>query len=53
MNKAAVPNWSSRPLERQIGTLHYERLLASQDRATVEHEAQDLLLAAAAPPRIL
>lgn len=36
MNEAATQNWSSRALERQIGTLYYERLLASQDRAAVE-----------------
>ena len=39
MNEAAVQNWSSRALERQIGTLYYERLLASRDRAPVEAEA--------------
>ena len=39
MNEAATQNWSSRALERQIGTLYYERLLASQDRAAVEQEA--------------
>ncbi len=33
-------NWSARALERQIGVLYYERLLASQDRAAVEQEAQ-------------
>lgn len=26
-------------MERQIGTLYYERLLASQDRVAVEQEA--------------
>jgi predicted nuclease of restriction endonuclease-like (RecB) superfamily len=33
-------SWSVRALERQISTLYYERLLASQDRAVVEQEAQ-------------
>ncbi len=32
MNEAASQNWSTRVLERQIGTLFYERLLSSQDR---------------------
>lgn len=32
--------WSARALERQIGVLYYERLLASKDKAAVEHEAQ-------------
>ncbi len=33
-------NWSVRALERQIGVLYYERLLASQDHAAVEQEAK-------------
>ncbi len=33
-------NWSARALERQIGTLYYERLLACQERALVEQEAK-------------
>ncbi len=40
MDETAVQNWSSRALERQIGTLYYERLLASRDRAPVEAEAR-------------
>jgi predicted nuclease of restriction endonuclease-like (RecB) superfamily len=39
MNEAADQNWSTRVLERQIGTLYYERLLASSDRQAVEQEA--------------
>lgn len=39
MHEAALQNWSSRALERQIGTLYYERLLSSQDKAPVEAEA--------------
>jgi len=35
-------NWSTRALERQIGTLYYERLLASSDKAAVEAEAVQL-----------
>lgn len=38
-DEAVAQNWSSRALERQIGTLYYERLLASQDRQAVEREA--------------
>ncbi|TYQ21651.1 UNVERIFIED_ORG: putative nuclease of restriction endonuclease-like (RecB) superfamily [Zoogloea ramigera] len=49
MNEAAVQNWSSRALERQIGTLYYERLLASQDRAAVEQEALQMTAASASP----
>lgn len=32
MDEAANQNWSTRALDRQIGTLYYERLLASRDR---------------------
>ena len=31
--EAATQNWSTRALERQIGSLYYERLLSSQDKA--------------------
>ncbi len=39
--EAAQQNWSVRALERQIGTLYYERLLASKEKAPVEQEAQE------------
>lgn len=51
MNEAATQNWSSRALDRQIGTLYYERLLASQDRAAVEQEAASNLQALGKSPR--
>ncbi len=51
MNEAAAQNWSSRALERQIGTLYYERLLASQDRAAVEQEANVQVMALGVGPR--
>lgn len=51
MNEAATQNWSTRALERQIGTLYYERLLASQDRAAVEQEAISNLQAMGKSPR--
>ena len=38
--EAITQNWSVRALERQIGVLYYERLLASQERAVVEAEAK-------------
>ncbi|GAA3899092.1 hypothetical protein GCM10022228_07000 [Halomonas cibimaris] len=38
--EAIQQGWSVRALERQISTLYYERLLSSQDRAAVEHEAE-------------
>ncbi len=38
--EAIEQNWSARALERQIGVLYYERLLASKDKRPVEQEAQ-------------
>lgn len=51
MDEAATQNWSTRALERQIGTLYYERLLASQDRTAVEQEASANILALNSNPR--
>ena len=39
MEEAAEAGWSSRALERQIGSHYYERLLASRDREAVQAEA--------------
>ena len=51
MDEAATQNWSTRALERQMGTLYYERLLASQDRAAVQQEASANILAVNSNPR--
>ncbi len=51
MNETAAQNWTTRALERQIGTLYYERLLSSQDRAAVENEATNNLQTIASSPR--
>ena len=40
MNEAATQNWSSRALDRQIGTLYYERLLLSEEKGAVVAEAE-------------
>lgn len=40
MAEAASQSWSSRALERQIGTLYYERLLSSSEKTPVEAEAK-------------
>lgn len=40
LQEAISQSWSARALERQISTLYYERLLASQEKAPVEQEAQ-------------
>lgn len=39
MNEAIEQNWSSRALDRQIGTLYYERLLSSKEKQSVLEEA--------------
>jgi predicted nuclease of restriction endonuclease-like (RecB) superfamily len=39
MNEAATQNWSSRALDRQIGTLYYERLRLSEEKVAVAAEA--------------
>ena len=49
MTEAATQNWSSRALERQMGTLFYERLLLSEDKVSVTAEAVANLVAL--PPR--
>ena len=51
MNEAADQNWHTRALDRQIGTLYYERLLASQDRQPVREEADAQLSALTVTPR--
>jgi predicted nuclease of restriction endonuclease-like (RecB) superfamily len=51
MNEAASQNWNTRALDRQIGTLYYERLLASKDRQPVREEAAAQISALAATPR--
>ena len=40
MHEAAALNWSVHALDRQIGTLYYERLLLSSDKSSVEAEAE-------------
>ena len=51
MAEAATQNWATRSLERQIGTLYYERLLASRDRPPVRDEANRNLAALEQRPR--
>ena len=50
-NEAASQNWSTRQLERQVGTLYYERLLASKDRKAVLAEAETKLAEVDLTPR--
>ncbi len=51
VNEAATQNWSTRALERQIGSLYYDRLLLSQDKAAVNAEAHANLAALDESPR--
>ena len=51
MNEAATQNWNTRALDRQIGTLYYERLLASKDRQSVRDEATEKLAEMQSTPR--
>ncbi|MFC1234419.1 YhcG family protein [Vibrio sp. F74] len=40
MNEAIEQGWSARALERQIGSLYYERLLSSKEKQSVFQEAE-------------
>ena len=51
MSEAADQGWSTRALDRQIGTLYYERLLASPDRRAVEQEATSNIVPLQQNPR--
>jgi predicted nuclease of restriction endonuclease-like (RecB) superfamily len=51
VQEAAAQNWSTRALERQIGSLYFERLLLSQDKAALAAEAQTNLSALEQSPR--
>ena len=51
MHEAATQNWSSRALDRQIGTLYFERLVLSQDKAAVADEAVEKITALEKSPR--
>jgi hypothetical protein len=51
VNEAAAQNWSFRALDRQIGTLYYERLLLSSDKSGVEAEAEANIAALPRSPR--
>jgi predicted nuclease of restriction endonuclease-like (RecB) superfamily len=51
MNEAASLSWTTRALERQIGTLYYERLLSSSDRTAVQQEASSNLTSLQQVPR--
>jgi predicted nuclease of restriction endonuclease-like (RecB) superfamily len=49
VQEAAAQNWSTRVLERQIGSLYYERLLSSQDKAGMLAQTQPELSSSSTP----
>ncbi len=51
MNESALQNWNVRALDRQIGTLYFERLVLSGDKASVEAEAEANIAALPLSPR--
>lgn len=51
MQEAAEQNWSTRALERQIGTLYYERLLSSRDKDGLLAETKQALKSQNTAPR--
>ena len=51
MQESIAQNWSTRALERQLGNLYYERLLASRDKKAVKAEAVKNLAKEAPSPR--
>jgi predicted nuclease of restriction endonuclease-like (RecB) superfamily len=51
MNEAAVQNWSTRALDRQINSLYYERLLISREKAPVIGEMREMTDPLAPAPR--
>ena len=51
MDEAARQNWSTRVLERQIGSLYYERLLSSQDQAALLQEPRQTQATESPHPR--
>ena len=52
VNESALQNWSARALDRQIGTLYFERLLLSGDKASMEAEAEANIAALPRNPQI-
>ena len=51
MTEAAGQNWSTRVLERQIGTLFYERLLSSKDKQGLLEDAREQMRSEDGSPR--
>ncbi|AGX88300.1 PDDEXK nuclease domain-containing protein [Candidatus Symbiobacter mobilis] len=49
--EAAEQNWSARALDRQIGTMYFERLLLSGDQVGVKEEADSNVAALPQTPR--
>lgn len=51
MKETTLQNWSVRALDRQIGTLYFERIISSRDKNPVKDEAEKSIQALAESPR--
>jgi predicted nuclease of restriction endonuclease-like (RecB) superfamily len=51
MKETTLQNWSVRALDRQIGTLYFERIISSSDKTQVKEEAEKSIRALAESPR--
>ena len=51
MDETAGQNWSTRVLERQIGTLFYERLLSSKDKQRLLEDSREQMRSEIGSPR--
>lgn len=51
MEETAGQNWSTRVLERQIGTLFYERLLSSKDKQSLLENSREQVRSEVGSPR--
>ena len=51
MKEATLQNWSVRALDRQIGTLYFERIISSRDKVSVKEESVKSIQALAESPR--
>jgi predicted nuclease of restriction endonuclease-like (RecB) superfamily len=51
VQETVAQNWSARALDRQIGTLYYERLVLSSDKASLKAEASERVAALPPTPR--
>ena len=53
MKETTLQNWSVRALDRQIGTLYFERIISSRDKRQVKEEAEKSIQVLIESPRDL